>query len=159
MEKILEFGGAHKCSLDQEVAFANQVQALATLLAAQPLDAGAIKKALKDLGTLTIDLEGSNAPGFFQRLEAKCVLSLKDIINLPPTPSAPSVFSKTLRSSASSSELPPVIKLLADNDLISLSQGEIKTDWIRIGLSAGVLFLLVVVLLLLMRKPQTEYLR
>jgi len=121
------------------------------------LQPDAIKRALKDLGTLTIDLEGSKAPGFFQRLETKCVLSLKDIIDqINRTPSSPS---KTLRSSASSPDLPPVIKVLTDNDLISFSQGEIKTDWIRIGLSAGVLFLLVVVLLLLMRKPQTEYLR
>ena len=155
MDKILEFGGASKCSNDQQTTFTKQVDTLMSLITAQQPDVDAVKKAMKDLGTLTLDLEGSKAPGFFQRLETKCVLPFRDIIPAPS--SAVSSALKSLRSSTRSSVSDPIPDEI--KDLISFSQGEIKTDWIRIGLSAGVLFLLVVVLLLLMRKPQTEYLR
>jgi len=161
MEKILEFGGAPNCSDDQKKAFLQHATNLYTLLTTTPADLDAIKKALKDMGTVTIDLEGVKAPGFFQRVATKCVTPLKDII-IPPTPAPPPAYGG-LRSKASMPwpyKIPDALmKQLAQEDIISVSQGEIKPDWIRIGLSAGVLFLLVVVLLLLMRKPQTEYLR
>lgn len=169
MEQILEFGGAPKCSDDQKKAFARQATHLVDLIMATPPDSDAINKALKDIGTLTIDFEGVKAPGFFQRVAPKCVLPLKDIIN-PPSPPSPSPAAFASRNyavsgaaSKSGSDDPLAwLKKLSQDDpdgLFSVFQGEIKPDWIRIGLSAGVLFLLVVVLLLLMRKPQTEYLR
>ena len=164
MEKILEFGGAPKCSDDQKKAFLQHATNLYTLLMTTPPDLDAIKKALKDMGTVTIDLEGVKAPGFFQRVATKCVTPLKDIM-IPPTPAPPpppaygGLRSKALMSWPPDKIPDALMKQLAQEDIISVSQGEIKPDWIRIGLSAGVLFLLVVVLLLLMRKPQTEYLR
>jgi len=176
MERILEFGGAPKCSDDQKQAFATQAANLVQLITAEKQDSDAINKALKDIGTLTIDFEGVKAPGFFQRVVPKCVLPLKDMIN-PPAPSSRSSLAFASRKNAvygaaskSGSfdfncllDCPlELLKMLGKYDpdgLFSVFQGEIKPDWIRIGLSAGVLFLLVVVLLLLMRKPRTEYLR
>ena len=76
MEKILEFGGAPNCSDDQKKAFLQHATSLYTLLTTTPADLDAIKKALKDMGTVTIDLEGVKAPGFFQRVATKCVTPL-----------------------------------------------------------------------------------
>lgn len=92
-----------------------------------------IKKDAQDLDTVCVSFQSSKSPGFFQRLNTACSATGTD------------VFSYTSPGAAQ----PAFLTDFTDN--ISLWHSKVGVDWVRVGLSAGVLFLFLVVILLLMR--------
>jgi len=92
-----------------------------------------IKKDAQDLDTVCVSFQSSKSPGFFQRLNTACSATGTDVFPyISPGTAEP--------------------KNMTDfTDNISIWHSKVGVDWVRVGLSAGVLFLFLVVILLLMR--------
>lgn len=106
-----------------------------------------LQQEAQDLDTVCISFQSSKSPGFFQRLNTTC------------SATGTEVGAYTSPGSAPDEKRPPQFLNFTDN--ISLWHSKVGVDWVRIGLSAGVLFLFLVVIILLMRgsrsAPQFQY--
>ena len=130
---------------------ATQIQSFIT--AAGNGDTEAAKKALAGVGTLTLSL-GDKKIGFFRRFAVSCSTDLS-----MPCPSPSSQDSSTLKMGLKS---PPKFpdscqewaKFMPDG---TFYHGEIKLDWVRIGLLIGVAMLLILLLYSLTRGRDRNY--
>ena len=151
MEKILEYGGAPVCSPEQETAFKAQLKKVSDIFYDPTSDPTAVKEAMRLLGNVTFDFEGSKPPGFFQKVHSTCSISGTKFFKDQSAPDAPSRINA---AQARAGALPPFIlpvPRLEISDAMSISQGTLKPDFVRIGLCAAVLLLLLIVLIQLMR--------
>ena len=157
---VLQMGGARACNSQDAKDLVKQIK---DLIAVDPQSTDdALLDKLEKLGTFSISLQNVKPPGFLQKIDTLCVLSGKDALNtfcqmVPPYPPDPPVgstsYSTGLSPGACAGSTPKISKLL---DNISLLKGQVKPDWVRIGLLGAVLFMFLVILALLATRHSSS---
>lgn len=138
MGNALQIGStSNECTQKDWQAFKAKIKKIITDLAINTTSSADLKQDAQDLDTVCINFQSSKSPGFFQRLNTACSATGTEVLAYNPSPaSEPTNFSD-----------------FTDN--ISLWHSKVGVDWVRVGLSAGVLFLFLVVILLLMRRSSS----
>lgn len=134
MGNALQIGStSNECSQEDWQSVKAKISKIFTDLSIKTTSSADLKQDAQDLNTVCINFQSSKSPGFFQRLNTACSATGTEVWAYNPSPtSEPTNFSD-----------------FTDN--ISLWHSKVGVDWVRVGLSAGVLFLFLVVILLLMR--------
>ena len=135
MGNALQFGSTStKCDQKDGLDFVNKFNNLIADSHDPSKTSADIKNDAQDLDVVCVSFQSSKSPGFFQRLNTMCSATGTDVY--PYIGQAPASEPKNLTD-------------FTDN--ISMWHSKVGVDWVRVGLSAGVLFLFIVVILLLMR--------
>jgi len=152
MGNALQIGSfSKKCDQTEGDTLKTKFLKLMTDLNENKMSTAALQQEAQDLDTVCISFQSSKPPGFFQRLNTTCSATGTEV----GTYLSPS-FSPI--PDPNHKELPQFQKI---TDNVGIWHSKVEVDWVRVGLSAGVLFLFLVVIILLMRgsgsAPQLQY--
>ena len=141
MGNALQIGStSNECSQKDWQSFKAKISKIYTDLSIKTTSSADLKQDAQDLDTVCINFHSSKSPGFFQRLNTACSATGTEVLTYESSPASPA------------SE---PTNFLDFTDNISLWHSKVGVDWVRVGLSAGVLFLFLVVILLLMRRSSS----
>ena len=116
-----------------------------------PVDPKDVPAKLRDLGSFGLSMESSKPLRFYQRYAPSCssgafqgVQALKAIVcrgNADPACKDDAAFITYVKSMLGGTSW-SIDQVKAVLDSVSVSHGRIETDWVRVGLAAAVLLLL-----------------
>jgi hypothetical protein len=125
----------------------------------KPVDAKDVAAKLRNLGTFSLSLESPKTPLFYQRYAPHCSSpeitydQLKKLICDDPNNCSDIEVIKKLNGYLNKISGFPVTASIANVDQIkaflgafNVSHGRIETDWVRVGLAAAVLLLLILLM-------------
>jgi len=124
----------------------------------KPVDAKDVAAKLRNLGTFSLSLESPKTPLFYQRYAPHCSPEitydqLKAKLCSTETTCSDDVAVKNLNAAINSFKIPGFKASIANVDQIkaflgafNVSHGRIETDWVRVGLAAAVLLLLILLM-------------